>query len=516
MLQLRMKGVQVILLRGVLISDCLQISKPMSKINQNTRVIISLCCLGLLFTFCGCKKFLELPVKDKVPQEALFGDEQGFMDALTGVYLGMDKPTSITTKGLYTNSLSIGMLSVMVNNYTNASSSALVEGLYSNISRYDYNQDGVKQEIGGIWSGMYNNIANLNNLLNNIDAKANVFSRDNYHRVKGEALSMRALFHFDLARLFGQSPLTGLNVQAIPYMTKFTSKASPFITLNAVLDSCILDLNQARSILAKTDTTALKQGSLDLFSGYTQNHMNYWANQALLSRVYLYKGDYANAMANAKQVISSNKFPLSTTNVAVATASIRDRLFSKELIFSLYSTKVNIINEGLFNVSSGTPLQLDATTKKAIYGTGDPIDWRLSWFDNNTKAVNVPSKFFQNPGIPYAMQNIVPVIRISELYYIVAECANELGDLPTGLSYLNKVRNARGLNSLTATEVPDGSTLAAEISKEYKKEFIQEGQTYFYYKRLNKDLKIESGTTAIVPPNVYVFPIPDKEIENNH
>lgn len=468
----------------------------------------------LLIALSGCKKFLEMPLKDKVPQQALFADEQGFADALTGVYLGMDKPASSSVKGLYTQDLSIGMLSVLVNNYTNASTSALGNNLYANAYRYDYAESGVKQEMALIWNGMYNNIANLNNLLSNIDAKKDVFSRDHYYKVKGEALALRALFHFDIARLFGQSPVTGMNEKAIPYVQTFSAQSTPLLPLNAVLDSCIKDLNQAKNILAQADTTALQQGNTDLFSGYTQNHMNYWATKACLARIYLYKGDYAKAMANAKEVIASNKFPLSTSNVAVATASTRDRLFSKELVFSVYSTNVNLINEGLFNVGgTGISLQLAATTKTAIYGT---TDWRLSWFDNNpAKAFNVPSKFFQNAGLPYAMQNIVPVIRISEMYYIAAECASELGDLPAGLSYLNLARSARGLTPLTLTNVPDKPAMASEIGKEYKKEFIQEGQTFFYYKRLNKDLKAESGTTVNVPANAYVFPIPDKEVEYN-
>ncbi|QIL40508.1 RagB/SusD family nutrient uptake outer membrane protein [Pedobacter sp. HDW13] len=488
-------------------------NKITPKINQAATGL--LCCFVLLLTLNGCKKFLEMPLKDKVPQQALFNDEQGFTDALTGVYLGMDKPASFAGKGLYTQDLSVGMLSVLVNNYTNASTSALGDNLYANTYRYDYAQVGVKAEMALIWGGMYNNIANLNNLLGYVDAKKEVFSRDHYNKVKGEALALRGLFHFDLARLFGQLPLTGMNEKAIPYVSNFTAKAAPFLTLNAVLDSCIADLNQAKNILAQADTSALQQGNLDLFSGYTQNHMNYWATKACLARIYLYKGDYANAMANAKEVIGSNKFPLSTSNVALATASTRDRLFSKELVFALYSTNIGLINEGLFNVggTTGVSLQLAPANKTALYGT---TDWRLSWFDNNSaKAFNVPSKFFQNAGLPYPMQNIMPVIRISEMYYVVAECANAMGDLATGLSYLNLARSARGLTTLTTATVPDGIALSAEITREYKREFIQEGQTFFYYKRLNKDLKTESGTTVPVPANVYVFPIPDKELEYN-
>lgn len=487
----------------------------MSRINRNTRKFNLMLCFVLLISLTGCKKFLEMPIKDKVPQDALFNNEEGFVDALTGVYLGMDKPPAISAKGLYTSDLSAGMLSVMANNYTNALSSPIGDGVYANAARYDYEQVGVKQEIGYIWSGMYNNIANLNNMLEQIDAKAGIFSLDHYNKVKGEALALRALFHFDLARMFGQPPLTGMTEKAIPYVKKFTSVSTRFIPLQEALDSCILDLNNASEILAKTDTSKVHEGALDLFSGYTQNHMNYWATKALLARVYLYKGDYENAMKMAKQVIASTKFPLSMKNVAVATAETRDRLFSKELIFAVYSSNIRLINEGLFNVSSGTPLQLAATNKNAIYGTTAPLDWRLSWFDNNSRNINVPSKFFQDANLPYIMQNIAPVIRVSELYYIVAECANATSDLPTGLFYLNKVRNARGLNSLTEINVPDKVALSNEITKEYKKEFIQEGQTFFYYKRLNKDLKLESGTTVAVPANAYVFPVPDKEVENN-
>lgn len=486
-----------------------------SKHNKRVTItrIIVLCTLSTSIYLTGCKKFLEMPLRDKVPQEALFTDEQGFMDAMTGVYLAMDKPGSTTGNGLYTHDLTMGMVSILANNYPNASSSSLNSGVYANISRYDYEQSGVKQEIGFVWSAMYHNIANLNNMLSFIDDKKDVFSRDNYDRIKGEALALRALFHFDLVRLFGPVPATGLSSTSIPYVRKFGAEPGKFIPLNTFLDSCITDLNQAKDYLAKTDTSAIIGGSTDLFKAYTQNHMNYWAAKSLLARVYLYRGDHAMALKMAQEVIGSQKFPLSTSNVAVATAPVRDRLFSKEHIFSVFSTQIGLNSEAIFNGSSGTPLQLPATNKNAIYGTTAPLDWRLSWFDNNARNFNVPSKFFQNSNLPYIMQNIAPVIRITELYYIAAEAASQMGNLQDGLRYLNLARVARGLNPLT--NINDAIALNNEVGKEYKKEFIQEGQTFFYYKRLNKDLKIETGTTNAVPANAYVFPIPDKELENN-
>jgi hypothetical protein len=80
---------------------------------------------------------------------------------------------------------------------------------------------------------------------------------------------------------------------------------------------------------------------------------------------------------------------------------------------------------------------------------------------------------------------------------------------------LNNVRQARGLNALNAAGFVNPDSLSIEIMHEYQKEFIQEGQVFFYYKRLNKDLKQVTSTTAVIPNDVYVLPIPDKEKEYN-
>jgi hypothetical protein len=468
----------------------------------------------------GCKKFLDLPPKDQVPQSTLFKDEQGFKDALIGVYLGMDKPQYGGNYGLYTTNLSMGMMSTLAYNYDNATVSNVGTGgaFYNNVVYYVYLDGQVRQEIDGIWGGMYNNIANLNNILIQIDSKKDVFHGDNFNRIKGETIALRALFHFDLARMFGQPPSTGSAAKAIPYITQFTVKSTPFVTLQTALDSCIADLIAAKNILATADTSAVLKAIDDPFTSYTQNHLNYWAVQALLARVYLYKGDFENADKYAKAVIGSNKFPLITSNVAAASRIPRDRTFSQEQLFSVYTTNIKDYN-GLFDKSSGVPLRLLPAGKDLMYktGSGNASDYRYtSWFDNNQAATNVPSKFFQDNSLPYELQGIVPVIRVSEMYYIAAECANKKNDISAGASFLSNVRLARGLNALNAAGITTTDSLSTEIMREYQKEFIQEGQTFFYYKRLNKNLKQVTGTTATIPADVYVFPIPDKEKEYNH
>ena len=490
-------------------------------LSANTSHLSVIVLMIITVLMAGCKKFLDVPPKDKVPQSELFKDQQGFKDALVGVYLGMDKPTNGAVYGLYTTNLTMGMLSTMAWNYDNATTANVGVGgaFYNNVAYYVYADAQVKAEIAGIWGGMYNNIANLNNIIREIDSKKDVFTSDNLNRVKGESIALRALFHFDLVRMFGKPPLAGGNEKAIPYVSQFTVKPTPFSTVNAALDSCIADLLVAKELLGNTDTTSVLKAANDPFTSYTQNHLNYWAVQALLARVYLYKGDFDNADKYAKAVIGTNKFPLTTSNVAAATNIIRDRTFSQEHLFSVYSSNIKNYNADLFDKSSGSPLRLLPAGKNAVYttGSGNASDYRYnSWFDNNMAAVNVPSKFFQDNNLPYELQNIVPVIRVSEMYYVAAECANKKSDINEGVSLLNNVRLARGLNALNAAGITNTDSLSTEIMREYQKEFIQEGQTWFYYKRLNKDLKQVTSTTAFIPQDVYVFPIPDKEKEYNH
>jgi len=501
------------------------LTKQKNKNRMNTNKMQNklgmICLLVSVLFIAGCKKFLDVPPKDKVPQSDLFKDEQGFKDALIGVYLAMDKPTNGANYGLYTTNLSMGMLSTLAYNYDNATTANVAVGgtFYNNVVYYVYPDATITQEIDGIWGGMYNNISNLNNLIDQIDGKKNVFTRDNYNRIKGEAIALRALFHFDLLRMFGQPPATGMNVKAIPYVRKFGIRPTSFSTVAQALDSCITDLNLAKSLLAQTDTAALMHAGHDAFTSYTQNHLNYWAVNGLLARVFLYKGDKDNAELHARSVIGSSKFPLITSNVAAATNVIRDRTFYQEQLFAVYSSNVKNYNTDLFNKSSGTPLRLLPAGKNTVYttGSGNANDYRyISWFDNSVAGVNVPSKFFQDNNLPYELQNIVPVMRVSEMYYIAAECANAKGDISGGTAILNQVRQSRGLNSLNAAGFTNPDSLSIEIMREYQKEFIQEGQTWFYYKRLNKDLKQVTSTTAAIPADVYVFPLPDKEKEYNH
>jgi hypothetical protein len=97
-----------------------QNKKEFSTAGYGVQLAAWLVVLAVL-TLTGCKKFLDVQPQDKIDQPTLFNDEQGFKDALIGVYLGMDKATSApTTFGLYSNNLTMGMMSTLAYDYDNA------------------------------------------------------------------------------------------------------------------------------------------------------------------------------------------------------------------------------------------------------------------------------------------------------------------------------------------------------------------------------------------------------------
>ncbi len=97
----------------------------------------------------------------------------------------------------------------------------------------------------------------------------------------------------------------------------------------------------------------------------------------------------------------------------------------------------------------------------------------------------------------------IPLLKISEIYYIAAECEPNAAD---GITLLNIVRANRGLLPLTTTV-----NISTELQKEYQKDLFGEGQLFYYYKRRNvTSVANGSSTSGNVTIN-YNVPLPDSE-----
>src|SRR6188768_3909488 len=298
----------------------------------------------IIVSLTGCKKWLDTDPPLQVGENTVLSTEQGFSEALNGVYLQMGG------KSVYGRDMTFGLMSVLGRSYDTTISPAIAN-LYYQGARYNFQDPELKTTFKNIWESSYTGIANLNNILDNAESRQDVFTGNNYNTTKGEALALRAFLHFDLLRMFTPSPAAaGLNAPAIPYVSKISPYAVPASTTGAFLDLCIADLKTAESLLSQTDITI--------------SRLNYWGVKGLLARIYLYKGDLANAQTYALSVINSNKFPMVTGTTTT------DWMFNKEHLFSLYSSQ-NISGEYYRSVlNTNPPLGFTALNQTALFVTG--------------------------------------------------------------------------------------------------------------------------------------------------
>ncbi len=207
----------------------------MKTINKISLFIL----VPLLLMFVGCKKFLAVTPKTSVADEALFGNETGFQQALTGVYV------SLASQNLYGDNLTMSYLSALAKNYN--ITSIETSGLYLT-NTFNYQN---ATQVSSIWSEAYTAIATLNNILSHIDSKKSVFSGDNYSLIKGEVLGLRAYLHFDLLRLYGKNYSTSADSKSIPYRTEFNLANKVPNTHKEVVAQALKDLDEAETLLQK-------------------------------------------------------------------------------------------------------------------------------------------------------------------------------------------------------------------------------------------------------------------------
>jgi len=468
----------------------------------------------LVISMSSCEKWLSVKPKAQIDSEDNFKTEQGFKDALTGVYL------NLSSTQLYGMDMTWGFVDVLAKQYTEYSSSQ--NNTYSRLMDWNYTTPEGVEKIRSIWKGMYYSIANLNNIIDNIDKSGSgIFSGTNYNVIKGECLGLRAFHHFDLLRLFAPSPSAagGLTAPGIPYREHLDNYSAEKFTIAQDLEKIVLDLKSAATLLETADPIKNTQISSTDYLRDRKFKFNYYAVQSLLARVYLYAGDYEKALEHSKIVINDSeagKFPVTP----IAQVINGNRIFSTEVIFYINMTNLNtLVNENFVpsantNVAMSKSNALMRNVFDVQNNAANSSDYRYQYWtiaNSSTSAKGTITKLYQELNTNLDAVNRLPLVRLSEMYYIAAEsCLKIAGKRLEADTYLNKARANRGLaplsTNLSTVQFQD------EIFKEYRKEFLAEGQLFYYYKRLNLP-NIITTTNFPAGPAVYNLPFPDDEIE---
>lgn len=469
------------------------------------RNIILTTLFSIIILCISCEKFLDVHPKSSISEDELLTSEIGFTQALTGIY------SQLASRQLYGDNLTMGFASALGQNYATTAGTAFK---FNATTALNYNTSEVITYKEEIWKTGYKAIAGLNNILANIDQNKSIFLDKNYELTKGEALGLRAYIHFDLLRLFAPTYSNAKDALAIPYRKDINAKSQKPATVAECINFIIDDLKQAEDLLLGADP---------ILTGnkYRKYNMNYLAVKALEARVLLFQGNKTAAAAAVQKVIDTDilKF-VTNAQVSTSTAGIKDRLFSTEQIFSLRVLKmINWVESSgsayfKFTVNN-SPNQLTLTDANfnTLFETttGGSTDYRYRYLTELNGGVRYTSKYWQTWSLVNfteqdRMDQTVPLLRLSELYYILAECANSQTE---ALAAINKVRTNRGLAQI----VTPATTYEDEIKKEYQKEFYAEGQLFFYYKRKNATTML--FRTGTVTANNYIIPVPDSETEFN-
>ncbi|MBQ8463857.1 MAG: RagB/SusD family nutrient uptake outer membrane protein [Prevotella sp.] len=459
-------------------------------------------CLTVIVYCSSCNDWLDVQPRSQVDDSELFSTEGGYKEALAGVY------SSMVTSSTYTKELTYGFIGILGQEWDYYYSSQ-----YDDAAAYDYDAASPTNAIRGIWSANYSSIANVNNLLAHIDDDGGLFSRDNHDVIKGETLALRAFLHFDLLRCFGVSFAVNPDQLSIPYSTDLTYKVFPQLTVAEVTESVLQDLQAAEALLRTSDPIVTgREITESVDNGYLlhrQLHLNYYAVRALEARVYLWKGDYRSALDAATEVIESERFPWATVENLQAGY---DRVLASEHLFALNDLTIKSgVADAYFSDDSQNSF---AVTRDRLldYFDNATQDYRYTFLFKSGTATHANNRYLMKYDDPSSTEdyyrNKLPLIRIAEAYLIKSETEYRLGDADAARATLNTLRVARNLPVLT--ELPDDFN--EELIHEYRREFLGEGQLFFLYKRLNRQIILYSGVDAVAE-KVYTFPLPLTETE---
>ena len=93
-------------------------------------------------------------------------------------------------------------------------------------------------------------------------------------------------------------------------------------------------------------------------------------------------------------------------------------------------------------------------------------------------------KYWQTESTNSGYLQLVPVIRLAELYFIAIECATSA----ESNRLFRKFRIARNMSASIDNSLTDETALYNRLETEYRKEFYGEGQMFYFFKRNNNPL----------------------------
>ena len=322
-----------------------------------------------------------------------------------------------------------------------------------------------------------------------------------YTQIMGEAYALRGLIFFDMVKMYAQhytftadASHPGVPIVLEPDITALPSRN----TVGEVYQQAISDFNTGIGMMSQT-----RDGPY---------MMTKEAAQALLSRVYLYMGDWSMAVSMADAVINSGKYSLVEGQAYIDQFAAGA---SSEAIFEIQNTDTD--NRGSDSLggmyrASGYGDYLPA---KDLLDLIDPADLRWQMFVEDPLLTGIYASHRVNKWPTRSNTDNISVIRLSEVLLNRAEANARLGQDAAAQADLNMIRQRAGVADVTAT----GQALLDAIAIERRIELGYEGHRVHDLMRNKMSIHRVDVTGDVAdmayPCNFCVLPIPQPETDTN-
>ena len=392
----------------------------------------------------SCGKIIDLYPENEISAATALNSTQKLETAIAGCY------DRLQSGYLYGGRLWVSgdMLADNVN------MSGLQNTVFEELQMLNKSMSGDNLITSNIWQDAYWIIAQANVIIEAIPLVDDVQIESKKDQIKGEALFLRAIMHFELLRNFG-NPNLDLGVPLIlvaPTIEDQPARA----TIEECYTAIIADLNEAKDLLPSSNS----------------DRATNWSAMAFLSRVYFYHGDYTECETISTDIIENGGFSLEDS-IKHCFSSEK----SNEILFYVMSAE-NDYSCGTLNsyyrLLSSAKFRISGEFVNLLMSEVGQGDNRVpQLYFNDVANSKIYTKKFDEQYMN------IPVIRLSEIYLNRAESrVNLYGNNHVGsLSDLNVVRSRAGLPNTTVSS-------PTKCYVERAKELSFEGDNFHNLKRL--------------------------------
>lgn len=465
---------------------------------------------SVLFTAASCEKAVEKAPTHLATLENAFANVADYENSLSSVY------NSLRGVGYYGRNMSV-IPDMLADNLVQTP-----ESLVNFLALTDWVVTPGNANVAETWIGAYAAINNANIIINNIDKVATSANQTRVNRIKGQALAIRAMVHFDIMKYWCDNLDRNSTSPGIPFVKQSVLELSPVNakpargTVKEVYDNVYADIAAAKTAFANIDAPinpSTNRYKIDLIG------LN-----AIEARVALYAKDYPTAISASTVVI--NALPLA--NRTTFPTIFKDQSNAEVAFSVLYNT-----GEFLSRLAG----DVFGPTINRSQWEGDPALFATIDEANDVRfAVNV-RRGYSTLATPVRGTNRLVVVkhlgkgtstdgvvdwkafRTGEMYLIRAEARALSNQEVLALADLNALRAAR-INGFTLG-IETGSALIAAIADERRKELFMEGHRWFDLKRttrsINRGTVTAPTTQSVLAPTrkEWVWPIPTGELDAN-